>query len=59
VIDVSPERIITRKLSKGSIADLDTHATYSPEQQKRWNKKLIVGFVVFVVAVNILIRLFK
>src|SRR4051812_23531915 len=59
VMDVGSGRIITRKLLKGSIADLDTHATYTPEQQKRWNKKLIIGFLVFVVAANVLIRLFK
>jgi hypothetical protein len=32
---------------------------YTPSQQRRWHKRLIIGFVVFVVAVNVLIRLFK
>jgi len=59
VKQVAPGRILTRKLSVGSIADFDTHTVYTKDQQRRWHKKLIIGFVVFVIAVNILIRLFK
>lgn len=59
VIDVAPDRIISRKLAQGSIADFDTHTTYTADQQRRWHKKLIIFFLVFVVVVNVLIRLFK
>lgn len=52
-------RIATRKLSHGSIVDFDTHTVYTPEQQRRWHKRLIIGFIVFVVAINVLIRVFK
>jgi hypothetical protein len=59
VKEVGPGRILTRKLSIDAIPDFDTHTVYTPVQQRRWHKRLIVGFLVFVVAVNILIRVFK
>jgi hypothetical protein len=59
VKQIAPGRILTRKLATGSIADFDTHAVRTQEQQRRWHKQLIIGFVVFVIAVNILIRIFK
>lgn len=52
-------KILARKLSQGSIVDFDTHTVYTVEQQRRWHKKLILGFIVFVVLINVLIRLFK
>jgi len=52
-------QIFTRKLSADGIADFDTHTIYTPEQQRRWHKRLIIGFVIFFVVVNVVIRVFK
>jgi hypothetical protein len=59
VKDVGGGRIRSRKLSAGGIADFDTHAVYTPQQQRRWHRKLLIGFLVFVVVVNVLVRVFK
>jgi len=52
-------KILTRKLSRGSISDFDTHTEFTADQQRRWHKKLIIGFLIFFVLINVLIRLFK
>ena len=52
---VGRSRILTRKLSAGSIPDFG-RKVYT-EQERQWRKKLIVRGLVFLLAINILIRL--
>ena len=55
VKNVGRRRILTRKLSAGSIADFG-RKVYT-EQERQWRKKLIVRGLGFLLAINILIRL--
>lgn len=55
---IESNRLMTRKVTASSFMDADDHRIYTPAENKRWHLKLIVGFIIFVVLVNIVARIF-
>jgi hypothetical protein len=57
VKNIESNRLMTRKVTASSFMDLDDHRTYTAAENKRWHLKLVIGFVIFLVLVNIIARI--